>query len=577
MVCKSDEVQMETLVESMVVSALQRMKTEGLVPTDFDGPVVIERPKFESFGDFGCALPLSLTRVMRKPPAVCAQILIEHISADAKMVQSVEFAPPGYVNFKLTQSAWFARLATVGSVTNVGRGEKVLLEYVSANPTGPLHAGHARGAVLGDALARLMKVAGYDVSTEYLLNDVGNQMAMLGLSLYARGRETLGLLAEFPENGYQGEYVRTLATDFVATPEGRLACERPYEEIGTRDDNIATRFAAEKLALDIHEVLERTGISFDRWFSERDLHKDGSVDKCVKDLVAEGQAYRNDDGAILFKMEGDEEDDRVIVRSNGIPTYFAADIAYHDDKARRGFDRLINIWGADHHGYIPRVKAALGACGHNPDILQVILVQMVSLTRGGEVIPMGKRAGRFVTMSDLLDEVGTDAVRFLFLLRKADAQMEFDLELAKAQTPENPVFYVQYGHARVASIIRKALAEGHQVPEFSDDLGKILVLPEEQRLIRDLCSFEGIITGAARRSEPHHVAFYLMELVKGFHSYYTRYKHSEKVVSASAEKTAARLFLVSRIREVLAQGLGILGVSAPEEMRYEANDGEEGA
>jgi len=320
-------------------------------------------------------------------------------------------------------------------------------------------------------------------------------------------------------------------------------------------------------------VLDKLDIRFDHWFSERSLHANGLLTAAVDRLLANDAAYRAEDGGVLFRMaDKDDEDDRVIVRGNGVPTYFASDIAYHDEKAGRGFTRLVNIWGADHHGYIPRMRASLKALGHDPAMLDVLLVQMVTLTRGGVVVPMSKRSGQMVTLEEVADEVGRDAVRFIFLTRRADAQMEFDLELAKSKTMDNPVYYVQYGHARVAAIVRKGAPLGHVTPPYSAHLGAALTLPEEQALVRMLTQLPTVVASGARRREPHHLAFYLTDLVKLFHSYYTRYKHTEKVVSADAEKTAARLFLVGCIKAVLARGLGLLGVSAPEEMHYEEDD-----
>jgi arginyl-tRNA synthetase len=564
---------MENRIGSLVTDALNRLRTEGKVPPDFNPAVAIERPKHEAFGDFGCALPLAMTRVLRRPPAECAQALISAMDLPEGLFEFVQFAPPGYVNFKVAPGAWFNLLDHLDEIPQVGAGERVLLEFVSANPTGPLHVGHGRGAVLGDAVARLMRAAGFQVETEYLLNDVGNQMAMLGLSIHSRGREILGLPVEFPENGYQGEYLRLLAREFVATTEGRAACEADYEALGTRDDNAAVAFASDRLLADIQDVLDRLDIRFDHWFRESSLHKSGMITTSVEALIRSDAAYRDESGAVLFRMQdADDDEDRVIIRGNGVPTYFAADIAYHDEKAGRGYSRLINIWGADHHGYIPRVRAALAACGRDPDLLQVLLVQMVTLTRGGEVIPMGKRAGKFVTLRDVVDEVGTDAVRFLFLLRKADSQMEFDLDLARSQTMDNPVYYVQYGHARVASILRKAATLGYEVPEREDAFLGALALPEEQMIIRDLCRYPGVVASAGARGEPHHLAFYLMDLVKSFHSYYTRYKQSERVLSDDVGKTRARLFMVAMVQRVLGRGLGLLGVHAPEEMHHSGED-----
>ncbi len=572
---------MEAKVIVWFRDAVARLKREGVLPADFAVDLAIERPRREEFGDFGCALPLQMARVMKRPPAECARALIGAMTVPDDEVAAVEFAPPGYVNVRVRPEAWFAGLREVREAPDrygesaAGAGERVLLEFVSANPTGPLHVGHGRGAVLGDALARILRAAGTHVETEYYINDVGNQIATLGRSVWARGREVLGLPAAFPDNGYRGGYVRDIAAD-LARGGDRAWFDQDYDAAGPPDRHPFALAAAARLLAGIREDLDALGVSFDRWFSERSLYDRGLVPGAVQDLLARGHAYRDDHGAVLFRMGGDGDDeDRVVVRANGVPTYFASDIAYHREKADRGYTRLVNIWGADHHGYIPRMKAAIAAFGRDPSVLEVLLVQMVTLTRGGVVVPMGKRSGEFVTLREVVDEVGPDAVRFLFLLRKADAQMEFDLDLAKAQTMENPVYYVQYGHARVASILRKAAALGLAPPDWSADLRAALVLPEEEAMVRDLGRFPGVVASAARRREPHHVAFYLMDLVKGFHSYYTKYKHSEKVVSSDRRKTAARLFLVFCVKAVLARGLGLLGVNAPEEMRFAGADDEQ--
>ncbi len=602
---------MEAIVERVLTEAMERLRAEGKVPADVRPAVVIERPKREEFGDFGCALPLALAKAARRNPVECGKELMAAIQAPHGLFEAITFAPPGYLNFKVAPAAWFDRMQDVTTIPAVGGGQRVLLEYVSANPTGPLHVGHGRGAVLGDALARVMRAAGYAVDTEYYVNDVGNQMAMMGLSSYARGRESLGLDdSEFPEEGYKGSYVGVVSGSAGSPDLDEHIRRHPwltyyqdylkqFKSIGTGDSSLRSfadtlrkefqkpRIVAlasrdrnaittvnEKILLGwIANTLKRLGIEFDRWFFEHELHQSNAVQDTWKKLIHSGHAYPDEAGAVLFRMEGKaDEADRVIVRANGVPTYFAADIAYHDDKARRGYARLINIWGADHHGYIPRMRAALEALGHDPSMLQVLLVQMVTLIRDGQPVPMGKRSGDYITLQDLVEEVGSDAVRFLFLLRKADSQMEFDLDLAKSQSMDNPVYYVQYGHARVAAIVRKAAAQGIEVPGWSADLAGVLALPEEQALVRDLARYGSVVASAARRCEPHHVAFYLTDLVKGFHGYYTRYKHSEKVISADARKTAARLFLVSRLQSVLAEGLALLGVSAPGEMRLAADD-----
>lgn len=562
---------METQLLRWLREAVERLKRQGLLPEDYEAEIVVERPRYEHFGDYGCALPLQMARITKRPPKECAEALISALAIPSSVVKSVEFAPPGYINFRLSLEAWFEVLRHIVErpeefgASDIGRGERVLLEFVSANPTGPLHVGHGRGAVLGDALARIMRAAGYSVDTEYYINDVGNQIATLGRSVWARGREIMGLPFVFPENGYQGDYVREVAAALLAESEQWFLQE--YDAQGPADATPIALKASSMLLEQIRKDLERLGIAFNNWFSERVLHDSGLVDACVRTLLERNLAYRSDDGAILLRMQSDQdEEDRVIIRSTGVPTYFASDIAYHKDKFDRGYSRLINIWGADHHGYVARVKAALSGLGLDPSSLEIILVQMVTLTRAGEVIPMGKRTGEFVTLRDVIEEVGADAVKFLFLLRKADAQMEFDLELAKAQTLDNPVFYVQYGHARVCSILRKAQQLGIVPPPWSADLLAHLQLPEEHSMFKSLARFPGVVASAARRREPHHVAFYLLDLVKEFHSYYTKYKHSDKVISDDLKKTEARLLLVFCVKSVLARGLNLLGVSAPEVM-----------
>ncbi len=564
---------MEAKVVAWVRDAVERLKRQGVLPADCGMDISVERPRREEFGDFGCALPLQMARVTKRPPAECARALIGAMTVPDDEVSAIEFAPPGYVNVRVRPEAWFAGLREVRDAperygeSSAEAGERILLEFVSANPTGPLHVGHGRGAVLGDALGRILRAAGASVETEYYINDVGNQIATLGRSVWARGREVLGLPVDFPDNGYRGEYVRDIAADLTRGAD-RVLFEQDYDAAGPPDRHPLALAAAARLLAVIREDLDALGVSFDRWFSERSLYDRGLVSAAVQDLVARDRAYQDDHGAVLFRVGNGDDEDRVVVRANGLPTYFASDIAYHREKADRGYTRLVNIWGADHHGYIPRMRAAIAAFGRDPSLLEVLLVQMVTLTRGGVVVPMGKRSGEFVTLREVVDEVGPDAVRFLFLLRKADAQMEFDLDLAKAQTMENPVYYVQYGHARVASILRKAAALGFAPPDWSAGLQAALRLPEEQAMVRDLGRFPGVVASAARRREPHHVAFYLMDLVKGFHTYYTKYKHSEKVVSSDRGKTAARLFLVFCVKAVLARGLGLLGVNAPEEMRF---------
>jgi arginyl-tRNA synthetase len=573
---------MQTTIHEILRKALAKLASKGMVPGEQMPEIPVERPKVEEFGDFGTPLPLVLAKQLRRSPKECATMLLDAMEHRSDLFDKIEFAPPGYINFTVKKEAWFGQLKHIldepqtSGNSNVGGGERVLIEFVSANPTGPLHVGHARGAVIGDALARVMKAAGYDVSTEYYINDVGNQIATFGLSVWARAREALGLQkeADFPDNGYRGNYVKDIALSMLKQKDYEALFTKPYEELGKTDKNPITEYAKQAMLKQIKEDLDVLGVSFDLWFPESSLHERGLVTQLAEKLVRLGKAYKDERGALLFAMEGEEEKDRVIIRANQVPTYFASDIAYHVDKFSRGFSRLINIWGADHHGYIPRVKKALEVLGYDPRRLEILLVQMVSLTRGGQILPMGKRTGEFVTLRQLVDEVGKDAVRFTFLLRKSDAQMEFDLDLAKSQTLENPVFYVQYGHARVASIMRKASAIGATFTDHVDKACKHLVLPEEVKIAKELGMFPFVVSSSAFRREPHHIAFYLLDLAKLFHSYYTKYRHTEKVITKDLEKTEARLLLVECVRRVLARGLELLGVGAPEEMHIEEAEDE---
>jgi arginyl-tRNA synthetase len=436
----------------------------------------------------------------------------------------------------------------------MGSGRKVQVEFVSANPTGPLHIGHGRGAALGDALARLLTAAGYQVDREYYINDVGNQILTLGKSLAFRLRELQGEKVDFPEDGYQGDYMKELARQYLAehgSPPAGLS-DQDYLPLG--------RFAGEVILADINKDLEDFGVTFDRWFSEADLFDQGWVERSFAFLKNQGYLYEAD-GALWFAASrlGDEKD-RVVRRSNGATTYFASDLAYHLNKFDRGYELVVDLWGADHHGYVPRIQAAVQAMGKN-DRLHVILVQLVSLLRQGEPVAMTTRGGTFVTLREVLDEVGKDAARFIFLTRRPDAHLDFDLELAKQQNAENPVYYVQYAHARLASVFRQAEAQG-LLPTYDEGLLPLLTLPEELDLLRMLANYPDLVEGAARQLEPHRITYFLTELASQLHSYY--YKH--RFISEDADLTQARFWLVLGVKTVLAHGLGILGVTGPESM-----------
>jgi arginyl-tRNA synthetase len=430
------------------------------------------------------------------------------------------------------------------------------VEFVSANPTGPLHIGHGRGAALGDALANLLAATGHTVEREYYINDVGNQILTLGRSLYFRLRELAGAAVEFPADGYQGDYMKDLARDYLAQG-GAPPPPEPQE-----DDLLRLgRYAGDVILAGIKRDLDDFGVTFDHWFSETELYRQHLVDQSFTLLKEQGYLYEQD-GALWFKAtEFGDEKDRVVRRSNGATTYFASDVAYHLHKFRRGFDQVVDIWGADHHGYVPRLQAAVQALGFT-DRLQVILVQLVSLLRQGEPVAMTTRGGTFVTLREVMDEVGKDAARFIFLTRRPDAQLEFDLEVAKQQSSDNPVYYVQYAHARLASVFRQAAAQGIEVQELDPARFPRLTLPEELTILKMLANYPELVEVAARNREPHRITYFLTELAAQLHSYY--YKH--RFISDDVELTQARFWLVSGVKTVLAHGLGILGVEAPETM-----------
>jgi arginyl-tRNA synthetase len=557
-------------LQALIHRALADLQAEGALPPGDLPAISLERPKQESHGDFATNAAMVLGGRARKKPREVAQALVTKIGDGGGAISRTEIAGPGFINFFISEQAWQAALGEIleagerfGRV-DLGHGRRVNLEFVSANPTGPLHVGHGRQAAVGDALARLLDAAGYDVQREYYINDAGNQVQILGRSVYARYRELCGLTFEFPEDGYPGEYVREIAAELREREGDRLASVPEAEAVDT-----CGRHAAEVLLRGIQADLERFDVRFHRWFSERTLVESGEVQEALDRLRATGRVYERD-GALWFQSEafGDEKD-RVVVKADGLRTYFATDIAYHYDKFQRGFDWCIDIWGADHHGYIPRVKAAIGALGHDPDKFSVLLVQFVNLIGGR----MGKRSGNLVTLRDLLGEVGSDAARFFYLLRSHNNALDFDLRLAKEETPENPVFYVQYGHARICQLLERARQDGHPLPSFSPEAVAALRLPEELAIVRNALAFPEVVAIAATELEPHRIAFYLQELIGLFHSYYTKYKHTERVVSADPAKTRARLLMCEALRMVIRNGLALLGVSAPS--RMEAPAGEE--
>jgi arginyl-tRNA synthetase len=528
--------------------------------------IELETPRIAAHGDFSTNVAMTMAASQKRAPREIATTIIGHIEDPEHILSKVEVAGPGFINLFIAQDKWYEVLRAVHGdgkaygTSKIGREKRIQIEFVSANPTGPLHVGHGRCAVVGETLAAIFKAAGYEVEKEYYVNDSGRQIRTLGESVFVRYQQLLGRSLDLPADGYQGSYIKELARVLI-DHEGERLLDMPEEEAIT----LSARFAAGKILAGIREDLLAFGVSFDRWFCEQPLYDSGAIEAVIQDLKGRDIIYEHD-GALWFRTKdfGDEKD-RVVVRTNGLMTYFASDIAYHKDKFERKFDRIIDIWGADHHGYVPRITASIRALGHDRDRFQVLLVQLVNLLRDGKPVAMSTRAGEFVTLREVIDEVGRDAARFLFLLRHYDSPLGFDLELAKRESSDNPVYYVQYVHARISNILKKAAEEGYKEIEWHDDFSTILTLPEEIRLIKLMARYPEVMARSARLMEPHRIPFYMMELAAAFHAYYhDRSKH--KVVSDDAKLSAARLYLVSGIRIIIRNGLALMGVSAPERM-----------
>ena len=543
-------------------------------------PVYLETPKNRAHGDYATNIAMSLASRLKKNPREIAQAVMEKIDDGGKMIKKIDVAGPGFINIILTEKYWRDLLSDIHESGDayghgrIGEGKRVNIEFVSANPTGPLHVGHGRGAAIGDTLARILSASGYDVTREYYINDAGSQIRNLGISINYRIREALDPdfagTVTFPEKGYHGDYIREVA-DTIRRDEAASGLiddirTLPPEDILDPSSQTADRsgvMGAGVLIKRIASTLDRFGgISFDRWFSERALHEEGLIGEVLDILAEKGLTYTKD-GALWFRSTnfGDDKD-RVIRKDDGNLTYLAADIAYHREKFRRGYDRVIDVWGADHHGYIARVKGAIEALGYDPDRFRVILVQMVTLMRSGKPVTMSKRSGEFITLEEVLEEVGSDAARFFFLMRRYDSQLEFDLELAKKTTADNPVFYVQYMHARICSILRHAGESGLALPAPGEVDVDLLALPEEMEIIKFLASFPEVVEGSASSMEPHRITFFLQDLATAFHSYYNK----TRVVTEDENLSRARLYMVSAAKVVVKNALTLLGVSAPESM-----------
>jgi arginyl-tRNA synthetase len=529
-----------------------------------DKEIEIETPKDEALGDLSTPVAMGLARVLKKPPRDIASDIAESLRGEDQkgepLFERVEVAGPGFINVTFRRGFLKERLRPLiaGEMEreNVGRGRRVQVEFVSANPTGPLHLGHGRGAAVGLALSNILGASGYEVTREYYVNDAGRQVRLLAESVFARYKGLHRMEYPFPEEGYRGEYVLEIAGEI-----DREAGERFKDSEFAEAEGFFTEYSLRQMLKEIKGALGDFGVGFDVWQSEKELYSGGAVEHAVEFLRQKGLMYESE-GALWFRAtEFGDEKDRVVIKSDGEPTYFASDIAYHLKKVEAGFDEIINIWGTDHHGYVPRLEAVIEALGYEKDKLRVLLVQMVALLRAGEPVQMSKRAGEFVTLEEVTEEVGADTTKFIFLTRRHDSQLSFDLEVAKKSSAENPVYYVQYANARINSIFRHAAEQG----TGTEDLGAAdlsLLEEEEMRIIKKLLSYPMALGAAARAHEPHRLTFYLQELAGMFHPYYNRHR----VVTEDLDLTRARLALCAAVRAVLRDGLGMLGLTAPEKM-----------
>ena len=552
---------MKTAIQIIIHDALEKARQAGELELSPFPEIVVEKPKDEKMGDFSTNIAMTLARSERKNPKMIAESVVRYLKNGD--LSQVEIAGPGFINLKMSHEFFLQRLKNVVKQgddfgqTDVGQGTKVLIEFVSANPTGPLHVGHGRGAAVGDALARILKKSGYDLSTEYYINDVGNQMNFLGRSTWLRYRELLGEAIEFPDDHYRGEYIKDIANEIVKQ-KGNEFLNKPEEECLP----FFRKFAKDNILKGIQKDLTEFRVNFDNWFSEQSLYDGSSVEKAIEWLKGKGHIYEKD-GAVWLKSSAFNDDkDRVIVKKTGEKTYFCSDIAYHQNKINRGFKKIINLMGADHHGYVPRMEAVLEAMGYDKKIFKILLIQFVSLLRAGEKVSMSTRAGEFETLKDVVSEVGVDVARYYFLIRSSDTHLDFDLELAKQETSENPVFYIQYAHARICSIFRTAGEKGVVWNRSNEVDLSLLVEGEEFGIIRAVLAFPEIVEKSARALEVHRISHYLLDMVSRFHGYYSRHR----VISDDKALTLARLFLLDAIRITIRNGFDLMGISAPEKM-----------
>lgn len=566
------------VISTALLSALNEARKRGQLKTKKWPPVTLEAPKRQEWGELATTVAMALAPSEQKNPQQIAEIIAEHLTGTEQLFERIEVVHPGFLNLTIKPALWHEVLREIDAQgaaygrAHMGRGRRAVVEYVSANPTGPLHVGHGRGAAVGQAIARLLEAIGYDVTSEYYINDAGRQMKLLGASVYARYQELCGQPVEFPEDGYHGAYISDVAR--------RLKPILDREAAGTDRVQIEERcraLAYQEILGTIRDDLSSFGIEFQTWFSEESLLQSGAVAHVLDDLRSRELLYERE-GAIWFRSTafGDEKD-RVVRKQDGEYTYLASDIAYHRDKLQRGYDLLVDVWGADHHGYIPRMEAVMQAYGHPKERLRVVLVQLVRLLRGGVEVKMSKRTGSFITLREVIDEVGADAAKFFFLMRDSRTHLDFDLELAKQRSADNPVYYVQYAHARIASVWRMAAMRGIELAKPRETNLALLTDPDELGLIRKLSAYPEVLQTSALTFEPHRVTYYLQQLAALLHTFYNKHRvlppaggqgseETNAIEDLTLERTAARLALLGAVQQVIRNGLTVLGISAPDHM-----------
>ncbi len=559
---------MKEEIQKVVADSIETIRKNDLVSSPLE--IAITIPKKKGFGDFSTNIALILAGELNKKPLELAELIIKNISREGKnLFKKIEIAGPGFINFFINIETIASKLMEIQRLgeefgkSNLGNGERVLVEFVSANPTGYLHMGHARNAAVGDAISNILGAVGFDVAREFYINDAGRQMELLGLSVYRRYEELFGIEKEMPEDGYYGEYIKEIAKEI------KVKCDKKFLEESSEQEAIAyfKRYAKGILLEEINKDLKDFGVTFDNWYSEEDEllspipeHSGANRIEGIKNELRLRDAIEEKDEALWFLASrfGDSQD-WVLVKRDGSSTYFLSDIAYHYEKIQRGFKRLINVWGADHHGHITRLKAALSAIGFDDSCLKVVLIQFVRLTREGHEVPMSKRAGSYVTMREVMEEVGRDVMRFFLIMRSSESHLDFDLGLAKKESSENPVYYIQYAYARIGSIYEKA-REKRLLP--SKEFLGFLDLPEEIEIIKKLLLFPEIVRDSALSLSPHRIAFYLQDIASDFHIYYNK----NRILSDDSNLSGTRLYFIGCIGTVIRNGLKLLGIAAPQRM-----------